>query len=369
MLANELLGSNYTYQNSGGGEAQQNYTPSLHNSLSDPVASNNGRNYVAPPPRYYTDQDNRSLAMDLVTNNLSTSVSNNQQNITNNLQFQDIGFQDIQTQLSISLDPDLSATIPNSSNNESYQEVSYRRLYQIYRLHTRIQDLVAFFSSPSTQPLINTVYPNRDATLAEILSATDELVQIISMSGSEIDFCSDVSQDRPSHCQSYNQPAIAFPCHTSPSSRPLSFPIIISSYTNLLQIYEPVITDLFTLIQRLSSSSPTQQQRWHNSPTGVSLQAPEILPGRLRVLSDTEPNVYFLASLVSQSVERLRNAIWSYLRMLFPEQRSQNLMYATAVGSHSQLTERVPPDMRYREQRILAWLHAVNNMQSELLLC
>ncbi|OAL65334.1 hypothetical protein A7C99_3819 [Trichophyton rubrum] len=236
MLANNPLGGNYTYQNSGGEEAQQNHIPSLHNSLSEKISSNNGRNYCAPPSRYYPDQGNPSLAMDIVTNNPPT---------------------------------------------------------------------------------------------AEILSATDELVQIISTCGSEVDFRSDISQGRQSHYESYNQPAIAFPCHTSPSCQPLSFPIIISSYTNLLQIYDPVIADLYTLIQRLPSSSPSQQQRWHNSPTGVPLQAAEIFPGRLRVLSDTEPNVYFLVSLVSQSVERLQNATWGYLRMLFPEQRSQNLMHAT----------------------------------------
>ncbi|EZF25491.1 hypothetical protein H112_02220 [Trichophyton rubrum D6] len=283
------LGGNYTYQNSGGEEAQQNHIPSLHNSLSEKISSNNGRNYCAPPSRYYPDQGNPSLAMDIVTNNPPTGISNNQQNITDTLQIGDIGFQNIQTQLSFCPDPDLSATIPNSSTNESYPEVSY----------------------------------------PEILSATDELVQIISTCGSEVDFRSDISQGRQSHYESYNQPAIAFPCHTSPSCQPLSFPIIISSYTNLLQIYDPVIADLYTLIQRLPSSSPSQQQRWHNSPTGVPLQAAEIFPGRLRVLSDTEPNVYFLVSLVSQSVERLQNATWGYLRMLFPEQRSQNLMHAT----------------------------------------
>ncbi|EGD97308.1 hypothetical protein TESG_04719 [Trichophyton tonsurans CBS 112818] len=218
--------------------------PSLHNSLSESISSNNGRIYCGPPSQYYTDQGNSSLATDVVTNNPSTSVSNNRQHITDHLQFGDIGFQNIQTQLSFSLDPDLSAMIPNSSNNESYPEVSYRRLYQIYRLHTRIQDLVTFFSSSSTQPLINTIPPNRGTTL-------DEFVQIISTSGSEFDFRSDISQNRLSPCQSYSLPTIAFPSHTNPSSRPLSFPIIISSYTNLLLIYEPVIGDLFNLIQRL----------------------------------------------------------------------------------------------------------------------
>lgn len=76
--------------------------------------------------------------MDIVTNNPPTGISNNQQNITDTLQIGDIGFQNIQTQLSFCPDPDLSATIPNSSTNESYPEVSYRRLYQIYRLHTKI---------------------------------------------------------------------------------------------------------------------------------------------------------------------------------------------------------------------------------------
>ncbi|EZF34621.1 hypothetical protein H109_07533 [Trichophyton interdigitale MR816] len=347
-------------------EVSLSLAPSLHNSLSESISSNNGRIYCGPPSRYYTDQGNSSLATDVVTNNPSTSVSNNRQHLTDHLQFGDIGFQNIQTQLSFSLDSDLSATIQNSSNNKSYPEVSYRRLYQIYRIHTRIQDLVTFFSSSSTQPLINTIPPNRDTTLAEILSATDELVQIISTSGSEFDFRSDISQDRLSHCQSYSLPTIAFPSHTSLSSRPLSFPIIISSYTNLLQIYEPVIEDLLNLIQRLPSSSPSQQQQWHISSTGVTLQESEILPGELRVLSDTELNVSFLVSLVSQSVERLRNAIRGYLRMLFPEQSSQNFMHATR-GSDSQLTERVPQDMHHREQRILAWLHAIKNMQSELL--
>ncbi|KAK2872038.1 hypothetical protein FQN49_002614 [Arthroderma sp. PD_2] len=336
--------------------------PSLYGSLSsEPTSSENGSNDYAvslhpnPAPlnmRFPATSAQPTDAAELHQTPIENSVSNHM-------------LDQIDMRL-FPLDLNLSAANPNSYTSKDYTEDSYSRLYQIYRLHTRIQELVSPFSAETHLPSANAPSFSREPSLADILSAADDLVQLTDdMVRPGNSFAGDVFQ--PGIPQYPLQPGLgpALPSDTISSTDPTSFPIILSCYANLLQIYEAVTSELFVLA-RNQSLTTIQMLQPHNHQPGATLypsQMPNIRLGRLTLLSDAEPNVNFLVSLVSQSIERLRNAVWYYStvpRPVYPHQPSRHLTGDPSIP----LMETIPHDIQSREQNILALLHATKAMQS-----